>query len=325
MQRYVKILTWRSRKSAPVSWGGALFLFGIAFLGRFLLGRLHGANPGLTFYPAVLLAAVFLGWKEALLVLCLSVSAGSYFFLPPEMYLLPVGWVIVGGLNIAVIEALTAAAQELNAASERQRVLFREVQHRVANTLQAVVGTLEAAKRRAVSSPTEAAQLLEEATRRFIASADVHRRLSDPRLFCRTLGSILRDAVFAIIDHQVVQLTFGVDELDLTYDQMSTITMLVIEMANNSQKHVFRHDRGGRFWVELKAIPGRRAMLRIWDDGPGLSFTSGAERTGQRLGSKIIAGLVKELCGTYSVRSQNGTEIVVQFPIVDRASTVARR
>ena len=59
-------------------------------------GRLHGANPGLTFYPAMLLASVFLGWREALLVLGLSVSVGAYLFLRPDMYLLPVGWTMVG-------------------------------------------------------------------------------------------------------------------------------------------------------------------------------------------------------------------------------------
>jgi two-component sensor histidine kinase len=324
MRRCVNILTWRSRKPALVSWGGAILVFVIAFFARLLLGGLHGANPGLTFYPAVLLASVFLGWKEALLVLFLSVSAGVYVFLPPELYLLPVGWTIVGGLNIAIIEALIAVAQELAAANERQRILFQELQHRVANTLQAVVGTLGVAKRRAVSSPAEAVQLIDDATRRFVASADVHRRLSDPQLFCRTLESILQDAVFAIIDHQVIRVSFDVQELDLTYDQMSIVTMLVVEMANNSQKHVFRHGHGSRFSIELKAIPGRRAMLRVRDDGPGISDPCNAGPSDQALGSKIIKGLTSELRGTHGVKHDRGTEVVVEFPIVDRASPIAK-
>ncbi len=317
MKRFINISAWRSRQPASVRWGGAIFLFGIALSARFGLGGLNGANPGLTFYPAMLLASVFLGWKEALLVLGLSVSVGAYLFLRPDMYLLPVGWTVVGGLSIAIIAALTAAAEELAAANERQRVLFQEVQHRVANTLHAVVGTLEIARRR---SPTEAAKFLDEAAQRFAASAEVHRRLSDPKLFRREAGSVLQDAVLTVVDQNATTLTFDIEELDLTYDQMSTITMLVIEMANNAQKHVFQHGRGSSFSVSLKATVGRRAMLRICDDGPGIWYSSDAGSTEQTLGFKIIRGLVNELGGTFSVTSMNGTEIVMEFPIVGRAS-----
>jgi hypothetical protein len=45
--------------------------------------------------------------------------------------------------------------------------------------------------------------------------------------------------------------------------------MLVIEVANNSAKHVFRRNLGSLFEVSLIALPGHRAMLRIKDDGPG--------------------------------------------------------
>jgi two-component sensor histidine kinase len=97
------------------------------------------------------------------------------------MYLLPIGWILVGGLNIAIIAALSVVADELVAANRRQRFLFLEVQHRVANTLQAVVGTLDVAIRRMASSPVDAIQLMENAAQRFAASADVHRRICSTR------------------------------------------------------------------------------------------------------------------------------------------------
>jgi two-component sensor histidine kinase len=317
MKRFVHILAWRSRQPALIRWGGAISVFVIALLTRFSLGPLHAANPGLTFYPAMLLASVFLGWREALLVLGLSVSVGAYLFLRPDMYLLPVGWTIVGSMNIAIISALTTTAEKLAAANERQTILFQEVQHRVANTLQAVVGTLEIARRR---SPTEAAKLLDEAAQRFAASAEVHRRLSDPKLFRREAGSVLHDAVLTVVDQNVTTLTFDIEEMDLTYDQMSTITMLVIEMANNAQKHVFQHGHGSSFSVSLKATAGRRAMLRVCDDGPGISCCSDVGSAQRGLGFKIVQGLVNELGGTFNMTAVNGTGIAVEFPIVGRAS-----
>ena len=78
-------------------------------------------------------------------------------------------------------------------ANERQRVLFQELQHRVANTLQSVSGTLEIARRKIDTEPAVGQRILEDAVRRISASADVHRRLNDPTLFEQGLLSILRE------------------------------------------------------------------------------------------------------------------------------------
>src|SRR5271165_2425255 len=138
-----RILRWRSRQPTLIRWAEAAALFGIAFAIRFSGGRLQWAMPFLSFYPAVLVAALLLGWQEAVFVLVLSLAAGTYFFLPPSMSLLPAGWAFVGAVNILIIIALKALAQKLAEANERQKVLFEELQHRVANTLQIAAGTLE--------------------------------------------------------------------------------------------------------------------------------------------------------------------------------------
>jgi hypothetical protein len=87
MWRVVRILRLRWRQPAPIRWLMAAALFGIALTIRFSLGPLHGAIPFLSFYPAILVAAVLLGWKEAIFVLVLSLSAGWYPFLPRDMML----------------------------------------------------------------------------------------------------------------------------------------------------------------------------------------------------------------------------------------------
>jgi hypothetical protein len=83
----------------------------------------------------LLIVALVFGWKKATAVLVLSVVVGLYLFRPPGMYLQPVGWLLVGGLTIAIIGALKSLAKQLALANERQRLLFRELQHRIANTL----------------------------------------------------------------------------------------------------------------------------------------------------------------------------------------------
>lgn len=165
-----RALAWRSRQSTSTRWLLALLLFTTALTIRLALGRLHGANPALTFYPSVLIACVLLGWEQAVAVLILAIITASIWFLPAGLYLQPIAWVVVGGLNIVIITALQASVRELMIANERYQLLFQELQPRVANSLQAASGTLEIAKRHIVESPEDVATMLDEAATRIAAS-----------------------------------------------------------------------------------------------------------------------------------------------------------
>lgn len=78
MRRVTRLLGRRWRQPILVRWLEAFGLFGVALVIRFLLGPQLGAMPFLSFYPAILLAALLLGWKEAVFVLVLSIAAGVY-------------------------------------------------------------------------------------------------------------------------------------------------------------------------------------------------------------------------------------------------------
>lgn len=309
----VRIFAWRSKQSAIVRWSVVFGLFGLALAARHAMGFLHGGIPWLIFFPVLLMVTVVFGWAEALVVLVLSVIAGVYLFLPPGMDLLPVGWVVVGGFSIGIIGALKSLAEELAEANERQRLLFQEMQHRIANTLQSVVGVLDSANRKIDRTNTEAKDILEEEMRRIMASADIHRRLNDPRLFELGLASITRDAVATVIDADSINVSIEVEEVRLSSDQMSTITMLVIEFAYNAQKHVFERGLGSNFALSLKPLPDGHAVLSVTDDGPGWSQDHAGD-TERTLGQSIIWGLAHQLGGILSVKSEKGTEVNVVFP-----------
>jgi two-component sensor histidine kinase len=314
MRRVARILGRRSRQPILIRWLEAFGLFGVALIIRFSFGPRLGAMPFLSFYPAILLAALLLGWKEAVFVLVLSIAAGVYFFLPAGALLFPVGAAFVAVLNIAIIIALRALAQGLAEANERQALLFQELQHRVANTLQATVGRLEIVKRRMILSPAEAANMLDEAILRMSASANMHRRLNDPTLLSKGLESMLRDVLATVIDRSSVSLNLDVEELDLSLDQKSIIAMLVIEVANNAAKHVFQQNLGSRFEVSLRALSNHRAMLKVADDGPGATGSNDMTSAGQQLGMQILQGLSDQIHGTLTIAVDKGREITVAFP-----------
>ena len=305
MWRVARILGRRWRQPILIRWLEACGLFGVALVIRFLLGPQLGAMPFLSFYPAILLAALLLGWKEAVFVLVLSIAAGLYFFLPTGSFLFPVGAAFVAVLNIAIIIALRALAQGLAEANERQGVLFQELQHRVANTLQATVGRLEIRQEKDDPQPGRgSAKCWMRRYIRMSASADMHRRLNDPTLFSKGLESMLRDVLATVIDRSSVSLNLDVEEVDLSMDQKSIIAMLVIEVANNAAKHVFQRDLGSRFEVTLKALSNHRAILKVADDGPGATGSNDVTSPGQKLGMQILQGLSDQIHGTLDRRSR---------------------
>jgi two-component sensor histidine kinase len=126
---------------------------------------------------------------------------------------------------------------------------------------------------------------------------------------------MLRDVVTTMIDQASITLNLNIEELDLSLDQKSLIAMLVMEVANNSAKHVFRRNLGSRFEVAVKALPGHRAMLRVGDDGPGVTDAGDDSPSTLRLGMRVLRGLADQLHGTLAIELDQGRKVTVIFPV----------
>jgi two-component sensor histidine kinase len=66
------------------------------------------------------------------------------------------------------------------------------------------------------------------------------------------------------------------------------------------------------FEVELKALPGRRVMLKVSDNGPGVENSVGK----QGLGMEILEGLTDQINGTLTIAHDHGTTVRVDFPAI---------
>ena len=57
--------------------------FGLGFAARFALATWLEPAPFLTFFPAVVAAGLFCGWRRGAVVLVLSAVVAHYFFIDP--------------------------------------------------------------------------------------------------------------------------------------------------------------------------------------------------------------------------------------------------
>jgi two-component sensor histidine kinase len=120
---------------------------------------LRDSLPFATYYPAVLLAGLWLGWWLA--VLLLSALAADYWFVPParDLFLAPrdvtgmVVFALSAGLILVAAALLREALFRLNRASTLAQTLNLELQHRVKNNL-AVTHGLAMQSMRAGADPS---------------------------------------------------------------------------------------------------------------------------------------------------------------------------
>lgn len=109
----------------------------------------HKGAPFVSYFPAVVLAGLFLGWRYAVLtaVLCAGVAWLLFLREMPPLEATPQGMAILGlfvlscAFLVAIGEWLRTVLAELHVAAAREQLLNEELRHRLKNLL-AVVGSL---------------------------------------------------------------------------------------------------------------------------------------------------------------------------------------
>jgi PAS domain-containing protein len=128
-----KLKALQAVRSKPIlGYGLAVFAVGFAILVRWVAGTvLLEGLPFITFYPAILIATFFGGLGPGIAALALSSTAAWFLFLPAidavnvhrEAFTL-VLFVLVGGVNVALIAFLNVALELVLAQEENVRTLL---------------------------------------------------------------------------------------------------------------------------------------------------------------------------------------------------------
>jgi len=143
----------RTRLLAAPPRGVSAMVLGILVVAIPTLVRasLDGVVSGTTFvayYPFILFAAIFLGWRIAAVVTFASALIANFLFLYPRYRLFAdlddtlatLLFLLSAGLIISLADALRRSVEEVDAYRKREAHLNGELQHRVKNTLTVVQG-----------------------------------------------------------------------------------------------------------------------------------------------------------------------------------------
>jgi two-component sensor histidine kinase len=213
----------------------------------------------------------------------------------------------------AMQSSLKLALEERAGAHAQRDLLLREVYHRVKNNLQIVDSLLSMQARQL--SDNEAKQALTTLRGRVQVLGLVHEQLmksGDLVTFdiAPFLDELSRNIVAGGAD-RTVRLSVDVMPLMVTLDFAIPLGLVVTELVTNCLKHAFRQDNG-RISVTLQRHTKSEVVLMVSDDGsaPG---PPGAHK--ERLGMKIVRGLVGQLDGVVKINHDDGyrTEILLAF------------
>ena len=315
-----------------------LLTFLVALELRFLFDAdLPMGYPFLTFFPAIILTSALGGTLPAIFCASLCFLSAWYWFIPPfgtfaldAKVAFALGFfTIIAIVDITIIHWLNRSietvvaerrksgelARESQRLAEQKQILFSELQHRVANNL-AIVGSILSLEERKVTD-SEAKASLKDARRRLDMMSRVHRRLYSPdtrnialRDYIERLSRDILDGALncpAIVEVQA-------DALDLSVDQMTNLSLALLEVLMNSVKYAAPQAGQLKVTISLRRTAEGQARLTIADNGPGFppDFDPAASR---QLGFMLLKSFSQSLGGTMTFSNARGAETRIDVPV----------
>lgn len=211
-------------------------------------------------------------------------------------------------------QALQAALAEREVWLRQKDLLFREVNHRVKNSLQLVTSILNL-QANGTRDEAARAQLL-SAGSRIAAIMGVHERLYHSESVTTVamdqyLRRLCSDIAFSTIEEaSVCSIEAELDALELPIELAVPIALIVNELVTNAVKHAYPGGYGP-VRLELRKTGEREIRLLVADKGVGCNIDAAR----QGLGSRLIPGLAKQLNGELNSENLNpGYQVVLTVP-----------
>jgi len=210
-------------------------------------------------------------------------------------------------------DAVRAAAEALARAAGERQILLQELQHRIANNFQSLIGFVHRLKKQAKTCDPD--EILDALTEHLTGMAEAHSQLSSDQLPGNVmLGNYLVSLSANVIHHHPrVRLETDIHNTEISLDRAVTVGLILNEILTNALKHAFPGEASGTLHVEFTPDLGRNVgKLVVRDSGPGM----GPPRMGGS-GLRLISSLVDKLGGSIQ-RADNaggGTRYELRFPL----------
>ncbi|EYD77570.1 signal transduction histidine kinase [Rubellimicrobium mesophilum DSM 19309] len=220
--------------------------------------------------------------------------------------------------DVAFMQALAntlGLAIEKEKALNDKRLVSREIDHRIKNSLMLVSSVLAMQQRNAVSPEAKAA--LVQASDRVGTIARIHDQLhrsatADSVEFGSYLRALARDLMGSLARNDA-DLTLEAESVDLAADRAAPLGLIAAELLMNALKHARRERERSHLGLSFRR-DGDALELVVADDGPGLPAGFDPAQS-KGLGMRLILSLVRQIEGTFEAGNHGeGARFIVRCP-----------
>ncbi|MEX2396205.1 MAG: histidine kinase dimerization/phosphoacceptor domain -containing protein [Balneolales bacterium] len=221
------------------------------------------------------------------------------------------------GVFVAIIIDITERVrleQQLKSSLKEKEVLLNEVHHRVKNNL-AIISSLLTLQADTVKDD-RLRVLLKESEGRVKTMSVIHEMLYQQEDFSRiAFGPYFARLFKHISDNfkppdQEITLDLHADDIYLDLNLAIPCALIVNELVTNSFKHAFKGREKGNVTIEFHEKEGEFTLC-VKDNGTG--FTNGKQQKGASMGTSLIHGLTRQIRGSASINTENGTSTTITF------------
>ncbi|MCE5249054.1 PAS domain S-box protein [bacterium] len=209
------------------------------------------------------------------------------------------------------------AEEQIKKSLEEKEVLLKEIHHRVKNNMQVISSLLTLQSERIKNK--RYLTMIHESINRIQTMALIHTMLYQSETlthinFNDYIGKMILNIISLYSSTcSRVEVRREIHDIYFSIDKAIPCGLIINELVSNSFKHAFPHNKRGTITIEMKDTGDSGIMLKIIDDGIGISPEIDWRKT-DSLGLKIVSLLVeRQLFGSIELITDNGTEFDIAF------------
>jgi len=207
--------------------------------------------------------------------------------------------------------------QRLQEELEENRILLKEVHHRVKNNL-TIISSLLNMQANQNAGPEEMAELLSSSQNRIYTMALVHETLYNSGSFryidlASYMQSIISELTSIYATEKVIDVQLEVEDAYFDLNRAIPCGLILNELLTNAFKHAFSDRREGRVCISYSCHTHESDLLVVEDNGKGLPKEFDPESS-DSLGMQLIFSLTHQLGGRITCSGTQGTRVELLLP-----------
>lgn len=206
--------------------------------------------------------------------------------------------------------------EQLKKALHDNKILLREIHHRVKNNMQIISSLLRLQARNIKNKKLHEA--FKSCQNRIRSMALIHEKFYKSEDLARIeLDRYIHDVAIHLfqtygIDQDTVRLNMEMEVVHIDINKAVSLGLIINELLSNSLRHAFPDNKKGEIQIKLRKIFDGKIELVISDNGVGIPEDIDFSNT-PSLGMLLVNDLVRQIDGQIDLKREGGTSFRITF------------